>query len=265
MPVKAPPAAIVQQTGNIYIWVDGSYQSVRLPTYDLGYKVAVPVAFNFVGNAETHRPRLSGYGISAAVGFLLPPGMVPGSNARIEIGSSYVDADASSYAIGPAVTNLALPSLSSPPNFHILALCTPTCQTASTLNSDYAAWQVWGKAATDLRSGNVTLTPSVTLFGGHARNNQDFLQQLLFPTVSPGALVNSTYTVNSALGSTDVGAKVGLDAGNQSDAIGRAWVRRHGRRGLATCIIDRERSLRELRFRYFVGDRHKRKYHPIPR
>ena len=37
MPLKARPKAVVQNYGGYYIWVDGSYQSLDLPSYDLGF------------------------------------------------------------------------------------------------------------------------------------------------------------------------------------------------------------------------------------
>jgi hypothetical protein len=210
IPVKAPPAAIVQQGGGVYFWLDGSYQSVNLPTYSLGLRRATIFTFVDQGPAESYDPRATGYGLSGAFGFLLPHGapFTWGSNARIEIGGSYVNASAAQSGVGPLDTNFVLQRVDGFVRDTIA--CGPSCQTASTLNTDYSAWQVWGKTASDFKSGPLTLTPSLTVFGGNTKNDQNLSQRRFIPNIN--GLLLETYDVNSALAWTDVGARARIDA-----------------------------------------------------
>jgi hypothetical protein len=204
MPVKAPPQAVVQQSGGFYLWVDGSYQSINLPTYDLGMRLSGPgIAFIAGGIAETHDPRATGYGIKSAIGFIFPHGTFWGSNARIEIGGSYVNADGTQSGVGPTNPNFIVQGLA---GLRFGINCTPTCQTSSTLASDYAGWQVWGKTASDFKFGMMTVTPSVAVFGGATRNRQNFSQQAV-DTAPPFA----SYAASSDLDWTDWGVRLGLD------------------------------------------------------
>src|SRR6476661_4779556 len=94
MPVKAPLPAVVAD--GWYAWIDGSSQNIRLPTYDLGIKGSTPS--NFTTAAASFDPRATGYGISGAIGYVLPTGSPLawfGSRTRIEIDGAYVSATAS--------------------------------------------------------------------------------------------------------------------------------------------------------------------------
>jgi hypothetical protein len=206
MPVKAPPTAVVQHYGGYYIWVDGSYQAIRLPTYDLGARrTNLGVASTDTGVAvQSYDPRATGAGVAAAVGFFLPPGALPGSNARIELGGSFVDARQSQASAAPDLPRLALFPIGGGTNFTSCGV--GICTVSSSLSTRYQAWQVNAKAASDIRTGAVTWTAAITAFGGEARNNQDFLQ-----TIASGG-GSGTYTAGTTLRWTDWGAKAGLDA-----------------------------------------------------
>src|SRR2546428_11630054 len=99
LPVKAPPTAVTAESGGFYVWVDGSYQSIHLPTFNLGPATHVgsfpPFGAGVYGGQILNLdPRVTGAGISGAVGYVLPPGSfwAFGSNFRIELGASYVHA-----------------------------------------------------------------------------------------------------------------------------------------------------------------------------
>ena len=208
LPVKAPRNAAVTQSGAFYFWADGSYQSINLPTYSLGIVRTTGIPIVNLGPSGPHDPRATGNGISGAIGYVLPHGTIPftwGSNARIEIGGSYVKAETSQSGSGASGTNFAAQLVS---GFLVATIaCAPPCHTASTLNTDYSSWQIWGKTASDIKFGAVTVSPSLALFGGNTRNEQFFSQTRFFPTGAFGNL----YQASTDLDWTDWGARVGID------------------------------------------------------
>jgi hypothetical protein len=207
---KAAPAA----EGRFYFWADDSWQSVRLPSYALGLHNYLASGFRDAGPLQSFDPRASGNGVRGAIGYAFAPGMLPaafGTNVRMELGGSYVRASAAQSAVasgGGEPVNLA--GAASFFAFNCFGLFF-SCATASSLATDYRAWQVYGKFASDFRSGVVTVTPSVALVGGDSRNNQS-LQQALSQFKAGGTLMNTGgYAANSLLDWTDFGARVGLD------------------------------------------------------
>ena len=93
MPAKAPvykaPVAIVEQS-NYYFWLDGMYDRVRLPTYQLGYHNTAPAApFTDVGAVQTFDPGLNGSGVRGGIGYV-----ISGTSTKFEFGGSYVAAKA---------------------------------------------------------------------------------------------------------------------------------------------------------------------------
>src|SRR5215470_671208 len=88
LPMKAPPTAAVVQTGGFYAWLDGSWQDINLPRYDLGF------VFQPTGGAVTPAfsaaPRATGWGVSGGGGVLLPTGF--GARDRFDVGGSFVHA-----------------------------------------------------------------------------------------------------------------------------------------------------------------------------
>src|SRR5438270_1692805 len=103
LPIKAPPTAAVASSNGLYLWMDGSYQSVPLPTFNLGVQRDTAAGFSG-GPFESYSPRANGYGVAGAVGYFLPYGTLPsafGTNVRVELGGSYVDATASQSGTGP--------------------------------------------------------------------------------------------------------------------------------------------------------------------
>jgi hypothetical protein len=68
-----------------------------------------------------------------------------------------------------------------------------------------------GRAATDFRMGTFTLSPSIAVFGGQTRNNQDLTQSITQTIVGTLPSFTSTYTASTSLQWTDFGARLGLD------------------------------------------------------
>jgi hypothetical protein len=210
LPLKAPPRAAVVYTGGFYIWADGSYQSIPLPTYDLGFFTGVG---NNITAVERHRPRVTGFGVDGGIGYVLPQGTLSplfGADARIEASAHYVNArsteNGSAFLPIPVGAQLANGSLP----FGVGCNAASPCTTASTLRSEYSAWRLELKGASDFKTGALTLTPSVAVFGGTARTDQTYTQifSLLNPPVSPF----NTYRANSNLDWADIGIKAGLQA-----------------------------------------------------
>ena len=87
---KAAPVAV---SGNVYVWVDGTYNRVRLPSSSLGLHAVGPLAGGLVDNGpiQTFDNKLDGAGVRGAFGYVMP-----GSTLRFELGGSYVSADGSS-------------------------------------------------------------------------------------------------------------------------------------------------------------------------
>jgi hypothetical protein len=204
MPVKAASATPVVFSNGFYVWADGSYQSVTLPTFDLGWR-----RLGAAGSTatESYDPKAKGAGVAGAIGYIFSTGpSVFGSNVRVEFGASYIDAKASQSGAGTFVAGsnngIALLGRSTVSDAWS---CGPPCGTTSTLKSNYTAWQLNAKAASDFQSGAFTFTPSVIVFAGNSRNAQDFSQ---FFFLDSGSLLADIYNAHSTLNWTDWGAKL---------------------------------------------------------
>lgn len=139
---KAAPAAVVSPSG-YYVWVDGIYEHVRLPTYALGLHNITGVApFSDIGPIQTFDPSLNGGGVRGAIGYIMP-----GSTLRFELGGSYIGAHGSSSAVTASPTTGVTAVLLNGSNPQLNGFNCPlfSCSTASTLGTDYSAWQLNGK------------------------------------------------------------------------------------------------------------------------
>jgi hypothetical protein len=208
LPMKAPPRAVAASSGGFYFWVDGSYQSVNLPTYDLGFKLSATVGHPDLGSAQSFDPNPTGGGVAGAFGWVLPQGswFAWGNNFRVELGGSYVDASDSQAGTGgnfPSATQLV--------NGTVVDFgCDPACSFGATLSTRYKAWTANLKAAGDYQFGGATVTPSVIVFGGRSTIDQQFAQTFaLVPAPQPPT---PDYLAISSVAWTDIGAKFGLDA-----------------------------------------------------
>ncbi len=199
-------------SGGVYVWIDGSYQSIGLPTMvNFGFQGLLP-ATTIPGGSEKHDPRVHGYGVNGGLGYTFAHGVFSprwGSNVRVELSGNYVDADGTSLSESARVTDVNLTVLPlTGVAFGIAGCGGATCFTRSALSSDYAAWNINLKGKSDFRSGLWTITPSVVLFAGRAETNQRFAQQTY---LDAGLYPLLTYDMNTTLNWTDVGAKLGLE------------------------------------------------------
>lgn len=220
VPPYAPRGAASQMSENgFYFAVDGSYQSVNLPSVgNFGYRAQVFPSTGIVAN-ERHDPRADGFGIRAAIGYVFRDGTFPislGSNQRIELGGSYLKADGSSSATNSnSNVNMYVYNLNGivPPGAGLAGCGGATCSTPSTLTSNYRAWDIALASKTDFKAGPLTLTPSLALVGGKGSTQHGLTQQLLldgapYPFITGG----NTYDMNAALDWNDLGARIGLEA-----------------------------------------------------
>jgi hypothetical protein len=219
MPVKAPvykePAGVVSAAG-YYFWLDGMYEQVNLPNYGAGLQNALLNSpFTDTGSRQTFSPRLNGGGVRGALGYV-----VPGTSLRFELGGSYVAAsgtttqttgDPNSSLVGQLLNGSLAGN-----GFNCISGAFG-CSTLGTLNTNYDAWQINGKVATDLKYGSVTVTPSAALFGGNSHANQSLFQSFrqtdTFGVFLPvGGLLNAgSYAANTSLRWADFGARLGVD------------------------------------------------------
>jgi hypothetical protein len=210
LPVKAHQATA---GGGFYIWTDGSYQSINLPTYDLGTRLKPAAAGSAISPANSFDPRASGYGISGGVGIVLPRGMFLsniGTNARFEFSGSYVNANASQSAttVSTVGGGYSLAQIGGLTNFAGSVACgaATSCVVSSALGTSYSSWRIDGRYATDYKMGGVTLTPSLSVFGGKSRNSQTLAETN--SVFGGGATVQ--YNADTRLDWTDWGGRVGL-------------------------------------------------------
>jgi hypothetical protein len=194
---KAMPVTVTE--GGVYVWTDGMYDRVHLPTYGLGLRGQGPAApFPDLGAVQNFDPRLNAGGVRGAIGYA-----VPGSGFRLEFGGSYI---AGSGSLSQnAVTNNALVGISLNANVAFGLAC--PCAVTGTQNTNYDAWQVNGKAAYDVKYGSFTVTPSAAVFGGNSHADEALTQAVA--QIAGGA--TGAYGASTSLRWTDVGARFGLD------------------------------------------------------
>lgn len=210
---QATRQATAPDSGRAYVWMDGSYQSIGLPSVaNFGVQGLLPPALVVPGGSEKHDPRLGGYGVGGGIGYTFAHGVFSplwGSDVRVELGGSYVRADGTSLSQSAPVTNVNLTALSIAGEVVGVAGCGGTiCFSQSVLSSDYAAWNIHLKGKSDFRSGQWIVTPSIALIAGRGETSQHLVQQT-FANGAPYPLLG--YGMNAALNWTDVGAKIGLD------------------------------------------------------
>jgi hypothetical protein len=225
LPVLKAPVPVVSASG-FYFWADGAYERVNLPNVSLGLK-NTSATFTDAGFANSVSPSLNGWGVRGAVGYVFRNGSLNpmfGSNVRFEIGGSYVAASGTQSAAansaptaggGMAVSFLNAPQLGNA--FTCGASLLPglsfNCATNAALSSDYSAWQLNGKVASDYQwAGALKVTPSLAVFGGQSRNNQTFAQAFTQSNAGTGVVTNTgSYNAGTSFSWNDFGARLGLD------------------------------------------------------
>ena len=209
LPTKASPAIVAENA--YYFWLDGMYDKVRLPAYQLGYhNIGGGAGGSDIGPIQSFNPNLNGGGVRGAIGYILP-----GTSTKFEFGGSYTEAKqtqsqsttslnsdvVSQFLNGSLQNGGFLCLLFSPPS-------SPPCTTAGRLKTDYSAWQLNGKVSNDWKFGSVTVTPSLAVFGGSTRVDQT-LSQSFFPASSSDIV--SIYSASTLENWRDIGARVGVD------------------------------------------------------
>lgn len=199
-----------------YGWVDTSFQSVGLaPVEDFGFQAVTPGPG--LGGSERHDPRLSGYGLSAGVGYRLDEGVLPaafGSNVRIELSGHYVDASGGSTAQSGPMTDVNLTALPFSGNMVGIAGCgSATCFTRSSLASDYANLGGALRIRGDFVSGAWAFTPSVGVRLSGGKVGHDLIQTLFvngapYPVLPPNLM---QFGMNSRIDWLDYGVELGGD------------------------------------------------------
>ena len=154
-----------------------------------------------------------------------------GHNVRFEIGASYVNASGTASGRSPDIAGFSYGFAAQMLDGgfgETNGFGSGASWTRSILTTDYTAWKIGLKSAADHTFGALTMTPSLSVFAGHASNRQSFFQELDIG-VSPS---NRNYRANSLLGWTDWGARLGLESKWQvaswlslglSGNIGTAW------------------------------------------
>lgn len=204
------PAAVAAD--NWTISADGMYQSVPLPKSSLGWHGLTGGAdLMDSGALQTVNPRLDGAAGRGAIGYI-----VPNSAYRLELGGSYASASGTFSQTRPSqgfdIWNPVLLSGFAPA---FGANCIPStgfrCTLAGALQSSYESWQLFGKAAYDLKVDTATLTPSVAVFGGSSRVNQTLSQTFAQVNGAGATTASGTYSAATRQRWSDVGARLGLE------------------------------------------------------
>ncbi len=192
------PAASASSNG-VFVWMDGSWRSVRLADYGLGLQ-GIGAGDVDAGAVHKFTDRIDGTAASGGIGFALPPGTLPsafGANARVAFYGGYLRVDAGQSATSTSGDNVGVLLGGG------LFLECGACVITSRLNTKHEAWQAGAIVTGDIRFGSVTISPSVELLGGAASVRQNLYQQRDSGTIT-------TYVANTWLQWSDAGAKIGL-------------------------------------------------------
>jgi hypothetical protein len=196
----SPAAAVAASFNGTTMWVDGSWRSVGLPAYGLGFHNITAASVD-AGSIQSFSVRPTGYGINA--GIAAPAGAWPwaiGSNARLALQGGYVHATADQSSSTTSDGNIGQLL-----NGQLLAQC-GACTLTSQLATRHDAWWLAATATSDLRVGVLTLSPLAEIFGGIAQTRQDLSQS----RDSLGTI--TTYDASTRVRWSDVGARVGVTA-----------------------------------------------------
>jgi hypothetical protein len=196
------PATVRADASNgVYVWVDGSWRQIHLPSYGLGLHNVGPSGTD-AGLVQSYDQRLDGAGVSGGVGVTLLDGTFGnafGSNVRLALGVSYLRATSSqSAATGSFDSVVQLVDGT------VIVRCNlpVACPISSRLDSEQRAWRTEGSLASDFHAGGITITPLIAVLGGTSRTLQTFSQQR----------DTTSYNASSTVEWTDWGAKFGLGA-----------------------------------------------------
>jgi hypothetical protein len=187
--------------GGIFVWADGAYHSINLPTFGLGFFELGFPSFQRIGPVQTYQPRVTGAGFSGGIGFTLPHGTLPGTDARVALVGSLIKASAAQSALTTSAFNT--PQLL---NGIIWFPCGP-CVLPSRLSTDHSSWRVGLNATTRIPAGSIAMIPSIEILGGQTETRQTYAQ-----VRQATGVANVYYDSATNVRWRDVGAKIGLAA-----------------------------------------------------
>jgi hypothetical protein len=203
-PLTATQAASDSRHG-AYVWVDGIFERVNLPRFSLGmfHNVAFAAPSVDLGPVQQFEPRLDAGGVRGAIGTALP-----GTNARIELGGSYIEGSTGNAFSTPGVPGVAGLLMTGSGVNNAVGCIAITCTVAGALRTDYRAWSLNAKALADWNFGSVIVTPSVAVFGGVTRADQALSQTL---ELGGGIGTGATYSASTTLQWRDIGGRAGIN------------------------------------------------------
>jgi hypothetical protein len=194
------PSQIKSTTPNgTFVWLDGSYQSIHLPDYGLGFYETSTTTFEKIGAVHTFKPRPDGGGVSGGIGVALPQGTLPGANARVAFVGRFIDADATQNTVASSNGNV-IQLL----NGFLIGPC-GACELPTRLATSLRSWQVGINATTEIPANRFLIIPSFEILGGASRVGQLYSQARV---VSGGP--TAYYDADTKTNWYDAGAKIGL-------------------------------------------------------
>jgi hypothetical protein len=167
---EIPAAASVAQSGYFYSWVDGSPQSIKLALSNPGLTLPVQIMAPTWAPLRSSDPVATGFGTRGAVGFVVPGRTLPSFafDTRVQLAMSYVAAGAmqpidpsragSDFRLYDAV-NLGCGAVAG-------------CFGSGASATGYFNWQAELKGTTDLKFGQVVVSPSVAFYAKDAQSQQ---------------------------------------------------------------------------------------------
>lgn len=187
------PAATVSASG-VFFSAEADYRNVKSPSYSLGAHSVDLATGGDAGALNVVKPRLSGAGGQATLGYFLPAGTLPAAfaNTRIALSGGYFTADgrqnASYVDIFPAWVMLD-------------GTTVPACDCISSLlETKQSGWRFGLSATADINQSFAIWSPSIELVAASTRTRQTLTQ------VDTGGI----YIANTRLEWTDLGVKFGL-------------------------------------------------------
>jgi hypothetical protein len=195
----APPQVKSVTPGSTFVWLDGSYQSIHLPDFGLGFFETSTTTFEKIRAVHTFKPRIHGEGISGGIGIALSPGSLPGANARVALVGRFVDADATQSIVAGSNGNV-IQLLDG----FLIGPC-GTCELPTRLATNLRSGQVGLNVATEIPAHGFLIIPSFEILGGASRVTQIYSQARV---VAGGP--TAYYDSDTKTSWYDAGAKMGL-------------------------------------------------------
>lgn len=186
---------VTTASNGVFFSASTDYRSIVTPSYALGAHEVNVVTADDAGPVHVARPRVTGAGVQATLGWIGPAGSslaAFGPNTRVALTGGYFEADGTDNGLATPVF----------PAWVLLdgtAWYACDCIT-SQLTTRLSGWNVGLNASADIRQGQMVWTPSFALVAASARNKQTLVQ------ADPTDLYNAV----TRLRWNDLGVKAGL-------------------------------------------------------